>query len=74
MVYLDLRQVLLDYALLAGHVMQELSGGGDTKKDPVYGSVPVIAYGAGYSGSLATWLRLHHGRSVITGWVRGVNR
>lgn len=53
--YLSVKEVISDYALLIGHVARELSNGtGDTSW------VPTIAYGDGYSGNLATWIRLRY--------------
>ncbi|KAH7701758.1 prolyl carboxy peptidase-like protein, partial [Aphelenchoides avenae] len=55
--YLTLRQTLADYIVVATHI---------TVKIVQDDYVPIVAFGVGYSGLLATWLRLKF-PEIITG-------
>jgi Serine carboxypeptidase S28 len=60
--FLSVNQTLANYALVIQHVSEQLREGDATAAD----HIPVIAYGSGYSGNLATWLRLRYPK-IVTG-------
>lgn len=63
---LSVLQVLADYTLLIGDVTEQLYRINPGASSLNRSTIPVIAYGAGYSGNLATWLRLRY-PNVVTG-------
>lgn len=60
--FLGVKQVLADYALLINDIRGQLSSLNGTQMHAQ--DIPVIAYGYGYGGNLATWLRLKHPNAV----------
>lgn len=64
-----MKQVLADYALLIQYIREELSAlNASSQMHADQQDIPVIAYGYGYGGNLATWLRLKHPQ-VVQGYV-----